>query len=196
MNTEENIDFTADNILKAIEFSVESRMNLESDEQVTIITHPLTIKAIKIGIARGLIFKDVYNRLVFSPDSNSKLSDLIIIPDHLIEEVIQAEIKEHLNTDKEVQDKMKILNEKMNIPEEQLNKISTLKDEELTKEELELKCEIQSLMIEVGMNIDLQFSDKAKNDQKIDHILDKLLENNKIQKVGLEGVVNEQKAQE
>ena len=190
MNTEENIDFTADHILKAIEFSVESRMNLESDEQVTIITHPLTIKAIKIGIARGLIFKDIYSRLVFSPDSNSKLSDLIIIPDHLIEEVIQEEIKTHLNTNEEVKEKMSLLNNKMDIPEEKLNRISTLKDEELTKEELELKCEIQSLMIEVGMNIDLQFSDKAKNDQKIDNILNKLLENNKVQRVGLEGVRN------
>ena len=31
--------------------------------------------------------KDIYSRIVFSPDSNSKLSDLIIIPDHLIDEV-------------------------------------------------------------------------------------------------------------
>lgn len=185
------IDLSADEILKAIEFSVESRMNLDSDEQVTIITHPLTIKAIKIGIAQGKIFKDIYSRIIFSPDSNSKLSDLIIIPDHIIDEVIQNEIQEHLNTDKDVQEKMKILNDKMNIPEETLNRISTLKDEELTTEELSLKCEIQSLMLEVGMNIDLQFSDRAKNEQKVDQILDKLLENNKVQKVGLEGIRNE-----
>ena len=185
------IDLSADEILKAIEFSVESRMNLDSDEQVTIITHPLTIKAIKIGIAQGKIFKDIYSRIIFSPDSNSKLSDLIIIPDHIIDEVIQNEIQEHLNTDKEVQEKMKILNDKMNIPEETLNRISTLKDEELTTEELSLKCEIQSLMLEVGMNIDLQFSDRAKNEQKVDQILDKLLESNKVQKVGLEGIRNE-----
>lgn len=185
------IDLSADEILKAIEFSVESRMNLDSDEQVTIITHPLTIRAIKIGIAQGKIFKDIYSRIIFSPDSNSKLSDLIIIPDHIIDEVIQNEIQEHLNTDKDVQEKMKILNDKMNIPEETLNRISTLKDEELTTEELSLKCEIQSLMLEVGMNIDLQFSDRAKNEQKVDQILDKLLENNKVQKVGLEGIRNE-----
>ena len=185
------IDLSADEILKAIEFSVESRMNLDSDEQVTIITHPLTIKAIKIGIAQGKIFKDIYSRIIFSPDSNSKLSDLIIIPDHIIDEIIQNEIQEHLNTDKEVQEKMKILNDKMDIPEETLNRISTLKDEELTTEELSLKCEIQSLMLEVGMNIDLQFSDRAKNEQKVDQILDKLLENNKVQKVGLEGIRNE-----
>lgn len=185
------IDLSADEILKAIEFSVESRMNLDSDEQVTIITHPLTIKAIKIGIAQGKIFKDIYSRIIFSPDSNSKLSDLIIIPDHIIDEVIQNEIQEHLNTDKDVQEKMKILNDKMNIPEETLNRISTLKDEELTTEELSLKCEIQSLMLEVGMNIDLQFSDRAKNEQKVDQILDKLLESNKVQKVGLEGIRNE-----
>lgn len=185
-----NIDISSDKLLKAIEFTVESRMNLESDEQVTIITHPLTIKAIKIGIAQGKIFKDIYSRIVFSPDSNSKLSDLVIIPDHLIDEVIQGEIEEHLNTNQEVKDKMKLLNEKMNIPEEQLNRISTLNDKELTTEELELKCEIQNLMLEVGMNIDLQFSDKAKNEQKIDQILEKLLENNKVQKVGLEGITN------
>ena len=185
------IDLSADEILKAIEFSVESRMNLDSDEQVTIITHPLTIKAIKIGIAQGKIFKDIYSRIIFSPDSNSKLSDLIIIPDHIIDEIIQNEIQEHLNTDKEVQEKMKILNDKMDIPEETLNRISTLKDEELTTEELSLKCEIQSLMLEVGMNIDLQFSDRAKNEQKVDQILDKLLESNKVQKVGLEGIRNE-----
>ena len=185
------IDLSADEILKAIEFSVESRMNLDSDEQVTIITHPLTIRAIKIGIAQGKIFKDIYSRIIFSPDSNSKLSDLIIIPDHIIDEVIQNEIQEHLNTDKDVQEKMKILNDKMNIPEETLNRISTLKDEELTTEELSLKCEIQSLMLEVGMNIDLQFSDRAKNEQKVDQILDKLLESNKVQKVGLEGIRNE-----
>ena len=192
MNTDNNIDLSADDLLKAIEFSVESRIDLESDEQVTIITHPLTIKAIKIGIAQGKIFKDIYSRIIFSPDSNSKLSDLVIIPDHLIEEVIQDEIKEHLNTDEEVKEKMRLLNEKMDIPEETLNRISTLADSELTSEELELKCEIQSMMLEVGMNLDLQFSDKAKNDQKIDKILDKLLENNKIQRVGLEGVNNGQ----
>ena len=192
MNTDNNIDLSADDLLKAIEFSVESRIDLESDEQVTIITHPMTIKAIKIGIAQGKIFKDIYSRIVFSPDSNSKLSDLIIIPDHLIEEVIQDEIKEHLDTDEEVKEKMRLLNEKMDIPEETLNRISTLADNELTSEELELKCEIQSMMLEVGMNLDLQFSDKAKNDQKIDRILDKLLENNKIQRVGLEGVNNGQ----
>ena len=83
---------------------------------------------------------------------------------------------------------MKILNDKMNIPEETLNRISTLEDKDLTQEEIELKCEIQSLMIDVGMNIDLQFSDKAKNEQKIDGILNKLLENNKVQKVGLGGI--------
>ena len=192
MNTDNNIDLSADDLLKAIEFSVESRIDLESDEQVTIITHPLTIKAIKIGIAQGKIFKDIYSSVIFSPDSNSKLSDLVIIPDHLIEEVIQDEIKEHLNTDEEVKEKMRLLNEKMDIPEETLNRISTLADSELTSEELELKCEIQSMMLEVGMNLDLQFSDKAKNDQKIDKILDKLLENNKIQRVGLEGVNNGQ----
>lgn len=194
MNTDNNIDLSADDLLKAIEFSVESRMDLESDEQVTIITHPLTIKAIKIGIAQGKIFKDIYSRIIFSPDSNSKLSDLVIIPDHLIEEVIQDEIKEHLNTDEEVKEKMRLLNEKMDIPEETLNRISTLADNELTSEELELKCEIQSMMLEVGMNLDLQFSDKAKNDQKIDKILDKLLESNKIQRVGLEGVNNGQES--
>ena len=189
MNTD-SIDLSADELLKAIEFAVESRMNLESNEQVTIITHPLTIKAIKIGIAQGKIFKDIYSRIVFSPDSNSKLSDLIIIPDHLIDEVIQGEIEEHLNTNQEVKDKMKLLNEKMDIPEEKLNRISTLEDKDLTTEELELKCEIQNLMLEVGMNLDLQFSDKAKNEQKIDQILDKLLENNKVQRVGLERITN------
>lgn len=189
MNTEESIDLTNDNILKAIEFSVESRIDLKSDEQITIITHPSTIKAIKIGIAQGKIFKDIYSRIVFSSDTNSKLSDLIIIPDHLIDEVIQEEIKNHLNTNLEVQEKMKILNEKMDIPEEKLNRISTLKDEELSSEELKLKCEIQSLMLEVGMNLDLQFSNKIKNEEKIDKILDKLLDSNKIQKVGL-GEIN------
>ena len=191
MYTENDIDLSADEILKAIEFSVESRIDLDSNEQVTIITHPSTIKAIKIGIAQGKIFKDIYSRIIFSPDSSSKLSDLVIIPDHLIDEVIQSEIQEHLNTNEEVKEKMKLLNDKMDIPEEQLNRISTLKDEELTTEELALKNDIQVLMLEVGMNIDLQFSDKAKNEQKIDGILNRLLENNKVQKVGLEGIRNE-----
>ena len=48
------------NILTAIEFSVESRINLESDEQVTIIAHPDLIEAIKIAIAKGLIFQKIY----------------------------------------------------------------------------------------------------------------------------------------
>lgn len=188
--TETKINLSSENLLKAIEFSIESRINLESDEQVTVITHPDTIKAIKIAIAQGKIFKDIYSRLIFSPDENSKITDLIVIPDHLIEEVIQEEIKNHLNTDKEVQEKMALLNKKMDIPEEQLTRISTLKDEELTLEEIELKCEIQSLMMDVGLNIDLQFSNKEKNEEKVDRILDKLLENNKIQKVELEGVNN------
>ena len=191
MTLEEDFNLAADEILKAIEFSVESRMNLESDEQVTIITHPLTIKAIKIGIAQGKIFKNIYSRIIFSPDSNSKLSDLIIIPDHLIDEVVQEEIKNHLNVDDDVKEKLKILNEKMDIPEEILNRISTLEDKDLTNEELQLKCEIQNLMLDVGMNIDLHFSNTDSKEQKIDEIMDKLLKNNKIQKVGLEGINND-----
>ena len=175
-------------ILKAIEFSVESRMDLDSEEQVTLITHPDTIKAIKIAIAEGKIFKDIYSRVILSPDSNSDPMDIIIIPDHLIEEVIQEEIKTHLDTDEEVKEKMSLLNEKMNIPEDQLNRISTLEDKDLTEEELILKNEIQSLMLDVGLNIDLQFSNKEKNEEKIDKVLDKLLGNNKIQKVELKGV--------
>lgn len=191
MTLEEDFNLAADEILKAIEFSVESRMNLESDEQVTIITHPLTIKAIKIGIAQGKIFKDIYSRIIFSPDSNSKLSDLVIIPDHLIDEVVQEEIKNHLSVDDDVKEKLKILNEKMDIPEEKLNRISTLEDKDLTNEELQLKCEIQNLMLDVGMNIDLHFSNTDSKEQKIDEIMDKLLKNNKIQKVGLEGINND-----
>jgi len=191
MTLEENFSLEPDEILKAIEFSVESRMNLESDEQVTIITHPLTIKAIKIGIAQGKIFKNIYSRIIFSPDSNSKLSDLVIIPDHLIDEVVQEEIKNHLNVDNEVKEKLKILNEKMDIPEEILNRISTLEDKDLTNEELQLKCEIQNLMLDVGMNIDLHFSNTDSKEQKVNEIVDKLLKNNKIQKVGLEGINND-----
>lgn len=191
MTLEEDFNLAADEILKAIEFSVESRMNLESDEQVTIITHPLTIKAIKIGIAQGKIFKDIYSRIIFSPDSNSKLSDLVIIPDHLIDEVVQEEIREHLNVDEEVKNKLQTLNEKMDLPEEKLNRISTLEDKDLTNEELQLKCEIQNLMLDVGMNIDLHFSNTDSKEQKIDEIMDKLLKNNKIQKVGLEGINND-----
>ena len=190
--TEQQIDLSADQILTAIEFSVESRINLESDEQVTIITHPLTIKAIKIAIAQGKIFQKIYSRLIFSPDESFKLSDLVIIPDHLIEEIIQEDIQKELTENQEVIDKMKILNEKMkDIPEEQLIRISQSKDEDLTKEELALKNDIQFAMLDVGMNLDLQFSDKEKQEQKKDQLYNKLIESNKIQKVGLEGLKNE-----
>lgn len=187
------IDLTAQEILTAIEFSVEQRMNLESDEQVTIITHPLTIKAIKIAIAQGKIFQKIYPRLIFSPDENLKLSDLIIIPDHIIEEVVQDDLRKELEDNEEVKEKMKLLNEKMSkIPEEQLIKLSQTPEEQLTKEELALKNELQFAMLEVGMNIDLQFDTKDKRDTKQEQLLNKLLEANKIQRVGLEGINNGQ----
>ena len=186
------IDLSAKHILTAIEFSVESRINLESDEMVTIITHPETIKAIKIAIAQGKIFQKIYSRLIFSPDENSKPSDLIIIPDHLIEEMIKEDIQKELSENKEVMEKMKTLNKKMeNIPEEQLIKISQTDDKDLSKDELILKNEIQFAMLELGMNIDLQFSSPDKQEEKVDKLLNKLVENDKIQKVGLEGLDNE-----
>lgn len=190
--TDQQIDLSADNILTAIEFSVESRINLESEEQVTIITHPMTIKAIKIAIAQGKIFQKIYPRLIFSPDESFKLSDLVIIPDHIIEEIIQEDIQKELTENQEVIDKMKILNEKMkDIPEEQLIRISQTKDEELSKDELALKNEIQFAMLDVGMNLDLQFSDTEKQEQKKEQLYNKLIESNKLQKVGLEGLNNE-----
>lgn len=176
------IDITDEKVLKAIEFSVESRMNLESEEQCTIIAHPEIIKGIKIAIAKQQIFTEIYSRLIFQENPSAEITnenEIVIIPDSMIEEAIQDQIKNHLSTNEEVQQKLKELNNKMEgIPEETLNRISQLPEKELTEEELILKSEIQSKMIEVGMNIDLQFSDTSKAGSAVDDIFEKVANQN------------------
>ena len=184
---EEVLNFSSDKVLTAIEFSVESRLNPE-DEQVTIIANPYTIKQIKIAIAEGKIFQKNYSQLIFNSDDTLKESELMVIPDHIIEEIIQEDIKNELENNNEVKEKMQILNKKFeNIPEETLNRISTLKDEELTEEELNLKNDVQFAMLEVGMNLDLQFSNQDKQEEKKDKLLDKLVQSNKISSINLGG---------
>ena len=179
------------NILTAIEFSVESRINLESDEQVTIIAHPDLIEAIKIAIAKGLIFQKIYPRLILNRDTSLSVYDMIIIPDRIIEDMIQEDIQKELTHNEEVKSRLAQLNEKMStIPEEQLIRISQTPEEELTSEELNLKNEIQFAMLDVGMNIELQFSDPKKQEEKVESVLDKVLEADKVQKINLEGVIH------
>ena len=46
------------NLMKSIEFAVITRINVDSDEQVTVIANPQLIQAIRLAIANGSIFKD------------------------------------------------------------------------------------------------------------------------------------------
>lgn len=184
----------SDDVLKAIEFSVESRMNLENDEQCTIIASAELINAIRIGIAKGKIFSTIYNRLILQENPNPiDPYTMTIIPDSVIETAIQDQIKEHLAQNKDTQEKLKVLNDLMaNIDEEVMLKISTTPEEELTTEELQIKADIQSKMIEVGMNVDLMFSDKGKatvTEDAVDKIFDKVADQNST--INLKGLINE-----
>ena len=157
-----------DKMLKAIEFAVESRMNLDSEEQCTIIASPQLCEAIKISIAEGKIFSTIYGRLIFSENpAYTDEFDLTIIPDSVIEESIQEQIKEHLDHNEEVKGKLGELNEMMgDLDEETLTKISFTDEKDLTTEELELKNKIQLKMMEVGMNVDLLFSAQQQGPSK------------------------------
>lgn len=194
MNSQLNLEDPK--VLQAIEFSVESRMNLESDEQCTIIASKEIIQGIKIAIAKQQIFKDIYNRLVFQENpSEIEPYSITIVPDHLIEEAIQEQIKDHLSNNQDTQEKLQALNESMaNIDEDTLNRISQLPESELTTEELKLKVEIQSKMIEVGMNVDLMFSDQARkqaHSDAIDSVFEKVVDQNTT--ITLKGLVDEEK---
>lgn len=184
----------SDDVLKAIEFSVESRMNLENNEQCTIISSADTINNIRIGIAKGKIFQDIYSRLILQENPNSENPyEMIIVPDSIIESAIQEQIKEHLAQNKDTQEKLKALNDLLaDIDEETMLKISTTPDNELTEKELEIKSKIQSKMIEVGMNVDLMFSEKGVPEitsDKIDQVFDKVSNYNSV--VDLKGLINE-----
>lgn len=182
-------------ILKAIEFSVESRMNLESDEQCTIIASSELIQAIRIAIAKGQIFSSIYNRLILQDNpSITNEYDMIIVPDSLIEEAIQQQIKDHLSHNEDTQQKLKALNDLMaTIDEQTLSKISLSNEEDLTEEELQLKADVQSKMIEVGMNVDLMFTNKdsVSHNKAIDEVFDSVAKKHTV--VNLKGLVNNEK---
>ncbi|MBQ3421204.1 MAG: hypothetical protein IJH34_05965 [Romboutsia sp.] len=185
------LDYDSVKTLAIIEYSVESRLN-PPDEQVTIIAHPVAVENMKKAIAKGLLFSKNYSQLIFNSDPTLSEEEMIIIPDHVIEEVIQQNLKDELDSNEEVKEKMKILNDKMgNIPEEQLIRISQTKDEDLSEEELALKNEIQFAMLEVGMNLDLQFQDSEKQNKIIDKVLDEVLQSDKSVVVQLKGETNE-----
>lgn len=184
-------------MLKAIEFSVESRMNLENGEQCTIIASPEVISAIKIAIAKGQIFSTIYSRLILQENPNTiNPWEITIIPDSLIEEAIQAQIKQHLEENKDTQEKLSILNELMaNIDEETMTKISLSDEKDLTEEELKIKADLQSKMIDVGMNVDLMFTDKGKakaSEQAVDKIFEAVANKNTV--INIERLANEEKA--
>lgn len=195
--TQPELNLEDEKVLRTIEYSVESRMNLESEEQCTIIASPQMIKAIKIAIAKGQIFQLIYKRLIFQPNVIQEVEDpysMTIIPDSLVEAAIQDQIKDYLATNEEVKEKIKVLNERMSkIPEEVLTRISFTPEEELTPEEKILKQEIQAAMIEVGMNVDLQFSNGKVSDAAIDSVFEKCAGTSTV--VDLRGVItNEEKA--
>lgn len=172
-----------DEVLKAIEFSVESRMDLESDEQCTIIAASEVIQAIRIAIAKGQIFSTIYNRLILQENPTTvNPYEITIVPDSIIEAAIQQQIKDHLAQNEDTQAKLKVLNDLMaNIDEQTLYKISLEDESTLTEEELQLKADIQSKMIEVGMNVDLMFSDKGKakvTEEAVDKIFDAVADRN------------------
>jgi hypothetical protein len=185
-----------DEVLKAIEFSVESRMNLEGDEQCTIIASPEIIHAIRLGIAKGQIFGSIYSRLILQENSNAvDPYQMTIVPDSVIESAIQDQIREHLESNEDTKAKMKVLNDMMaNLDEETLMKISLEDESTLTEEELQLKADIQSKMIEVGMKVDLMFSDKGKakaTADAVDKIFDKVADNNST--ISLKGLIKDEK---
>ena len=186
-----------DEVLKAIEFSVESRMDLESDEQCTIIAASEVIQAIRIAIAKGQIFSTIYNRLILQENPTTvNPYEITIVPDSIIEAAIQQQIKDHLAQNEDTQAKLKVLNDLMaNIDEQTLYKISLEDESTLTEEELQLKADIQSKMIEVGMNVDLMFSDKGKakvTEEAVDKIFDAVADRNTT--ISIEGMIkNEEK---
>lgn len=185
------LDYESIKTLAIIEYSVESRLD-PADEQVTIIANPVAVENMKKAIAKGLLFSKNYSQLIFNSDPTLPEEEMIVIPDHVIEEVIQQNLKDEIDSNEEVKEKMKILNDKMgNIPEEQLIRISQTKDEDLSEEELALKNEIQFAMLEVGMNLDLQFQDSEKQGKIIDKVLDGVLQNDKSVVVQLKGEDNE-----
>ena len=189
MTTE--LNFEDPKVLTALEFSVESKIDLNSDEAVTIIAHPETVKQIKIAIAKGLVFSEIYSRLQFNQDECMKESELLIIPDSVIEDIIRDDIQNELKHNEEIIEKMKNLNEKLgSISEERLIRISSTKEEELTAEELELKNEIQFTMLDVGMNIDLQFSSPEAKEAKIDSLINKMQDTDKVVRVDFATLTN------
>ena len=148
----ENLD-----VLKAIEFTTISSLKPEDDqERVTIITDPLTIEAIKIAIAKEQIFRGFYSRLILQPNPSAKLGELVIVPEHIIDSLVEEEsLYNDINTNVELKEKLKKLNEELkNIDEKTLNKIAFEKEEDLNNEELSLKRKIQEAMIATGKNLE------------------------------------------
>lgn len=155
MTEEQIVNVNDPDLLKAIEFTAISRINIDSDEQVTIIGHKELIDAIKIAIAKQEIFVDFTSRIKLKEDPSSSLQELLIVPDSAIEEAIDREIANHISNDSVLQEKLANLNKELGkIDEETLTRISTLIDEELSEEELTIKRKIQDIMIDAGKGID------------------------------------------
>ena len=148
------------NLMKSIEFAVITRINVDSDEQVTVIANPQLIQAIRLAIANGSIFKDMYSRIILKENPSAALQELVVIPDSMIESAIDDELKNFINSDDNMQEQLKALNEKFaNIDEETLNRIAFSDESDLSEEDKKLKEEIQALMISAGQTVDDQMQD-------------------------------------
>lgn len=155
-------------LMKSIEFATITRIKVDSDEQVTLIANPLLVQAIRLAIAKGEIFKDMYSRLILKENPSAELQELVIIPDSIIESAIDDELKNFINTDDNMQEQLKAINDKLsNISEETLNKLAYANEEDLTIEEKQLKEEIQQLMINTGKSVDNEMQDSNSKLGKI-----------------------------
>ena len=142
------------------EISIDEPINIDSEEQVTVIANPQLIQAIRLAIANGSIFKDMYSRIILKENPSAELQELVIIPDSMIESAIDDELKNFINSDDNMQEQLKALNEKFaDIDEETLNRIAFSDENDLSKEDKKLKEEIQTLMISAGQTVDSQMQD-------------------------------------
>lgn len=171
------IDFSDETVLRAIEYSVMSKIKEDSDERCTIIAHPDLIQNIKIAIAEQKIFRNVYSRLIFQPSPDAKETDLIIIPDSLLEKAVEEQMADTFNNDI-VKAKAGKLNKLLEtVPEELLVKLAD-ENAELTEEEKKQKEEIQCLMIELGQPIDNAMSKMDFTDKVLEKVAKELGGNN------------------
>lgn len=157
------------NVLKGIEFATISSLNPGDDqERVTIISDSLTLKAIKIAIAKEQIFQGFYSRLILQENPDAKLGELVIVPDHLIDSMVDKELKNYINNDKDFKNKLQELNRELeNIDEKVLTKIAFEDESNLTGEELSIKKRIQETMIDTGKNLDNLMSNNSDPFSKV-----------------------------